>query len=283
MSARIVLGLCFLVSVAFSCSPDPDLEADASIGKSSDAGARRDAGSAADASAAAGDDAALPVSDAASGDSDAAQSEADAAQSEMDAAQSEMDAAQSEADAAQSELDAAQAEVDAGGLPDATASDLDAATEPGPDASTPDTGAVEADAGPAIGEIECGSSVCSGGDQCCLQNTAGTLSFNCASSCSGTTGSASCDGPEDCGNAELCCNTYSLGAGYMPNCPVESATITCSSTCTSLFQSQCPSSGVMRLCHSRADCVEPSYGNCCPSGVGQFLVCLPYAVGGCVN
>ncbi|MBI5549430.1 MAG: hypothetical protein HY901_36550 [Deltaproteobacteria bacterium] len=217
MSARVIVAFSLLLSVAFSCSSDPEQNADASTGQSLDASAR------ADASSAPGADAAQPAG-----------------------------------------LDASQP----AGSDAATPAGRDASTA-GPDASTEG--------------VECGSSVCTGSQLCCLRTDEGYPTFECAASCEGAAGTVSCDGPGDCDNNQFCCNVYTLGSGTFPSCEIAAATISCTDTCDSQFQQQCSASGTMRVCQAKADCVESTYSNCCPSGVGGYMVCLPYVVGGCLE
>ncbi len=99
-------------------------------------------------------------------------------------------------------------------------------------------GAAGANAG-----VDCGSVHCDPGGACCITST----NAACDNQCNGVV--VSCDGPEDCGDAEVCCGTM-VGAGSYTE-------IKCSTTCTDTNKTV--------VCHTPQDC--PPGKDCTASAV----------------
>lgn len=77
--------------------------------------------------------------------------------------------------------------------------------------------------------------------------------------------SLTCMSPADCsdGGTPICCATLSAGAGQPPNCPIDSLTSSCKSSCTTAMTFSCNSVSTVRACEKNSDCPEPTYGKCC--------------------
>jgi len=77
--------------------------------------------------------------------------------------------------------------------------------------------------------------------------------------------SLTCQSPADCGGGStpICCATLSTGAGTPPNCPIDSLTSSCKSSCTTSMNFACNSISTVRGCAQNSDCPEPTYGHCC--------------------
>ncbi len=127
-----------------------------------------------------------------------------------------------------------------------------------------------------FGGVQCGNTVCPGSQVCCYTFVNNQVMQMCANSCGDGGAPASCDGPEDC-NGKFCCANLKVGSGTPPNCPIESAEASCTVSCFTALQQQCPSSEVMRLCHLDADCADDqANSNCCTltSGSSKVTGCV---------
>jgi hypothetical protein len=95
---------------------------------------------------------------------------------------------------------------------------------------------------PVNANITCGSSMCSGGDVCCISE-ANLDNRACANgSCPANAYTRACDGPEDCATGSVCCGGNEL-----------SWTAKCATSCDA----------TERSCHTGNDC-PTSAPHCCP-------------------
>jgi hypothetical protein len=138
----------------------------------------------------------------------------------IDTAVGSPDGAPGGTDGAPGSIDAAPGNGDAGPLDDAGI---------GPDAAQ---------------GVDCNGQTCDQGTECCV--TAGGSSCVEAGTCTGAT--IGCDGPEDCGDTEVCCGGLQTQCAAADTCQVE-------------------------LCHITADCQDPAQ-ECCSFGGGTSSVCL---------
>jgi hypothetical protein len=133
-----------------------------------------------------------------------------------------------------------------GGDPDAPLG-----TPDGP-SNTPDTGVPAADAGPGSPMfINCGTGKCARTTDVCCFTGYPNITTTCTKIGMCTNLSASCDGPEDCQNGDVCCGDQS-GAVCKP-----------ASGCTAFPSSQ--------LCHDNSDC--PTSKNCHMSMFVPWPIC----------
>lgn len=220
----------------------------------------------------------------ATGDADGGKN-ADAGTPRDAAGQAGADIGQASADAGALDSGATTADV---GSPDVGSADVGSRDVGSPDVGFPDSGTVAPDAGevadagarPPDG-VKCAVGQCAAGESCCGSVTSVNPPPSCMAKCpSGTTASASCDGPEDCASGSpLCCAKISLGPGFQPNCPYKSIETSCVSSCASSIPFICPATMHMRLCHAAADCTsDPSgFTFCCvfAQGAAESTVCVP--------
>jgi hypothetical protein len=123
--------------------------------------------------------------------------------------------------------------IDAGGVGDGSTSDADP--------SAPDAVPVEPDAAVGIG---CGGALCTGTQICCSAIVLGMVTQSCTepAECQGQ--ASSCDGPEDCGDNQICCESSGSGAA-------------------------CQDQGLFcqfELCHTASDCSDPGQICCAVQG-----------------
>jgi hypothetical protein len=85
-----------------------------------------------------------------------------------------------------------------------------------------------------------------------------------------------CNAPADCPRGDYCCATITLGAGTVPNCPLVSENVACSSSCNSNIAFSCNVTDTARLCNSNADCTEGQYPDCCQisNGMTSHYLCV---------
>jgi hypothetical protein len=105
-------------------------------------------------------------------------------------------------------------------------------------------------AGDDFAGVACGTSTCSGGDQCCFQSGTAT---GCAASCSDGGIPAGCDGPEDCsGGTPICCGSLDAPLTGSP-----SGQTACAASCTGVAIAMIGVGGSItsKICHNAADCV----------------------------
>jgi hypothetical protein len=96
---------------------------------------------------------------------------------------------------------------------------------------------------PSVGEIACEEDVCIGAEVCCIESQ-GPLVGDCKAAVACNQVEAYCDGPEDCGDDELCCGVYN--GSY--------SLIACSPTCDGSGQIEiCGASG---MCQPGASCLD---------------------------
>lgn len=116
--------------------------------------------------------------------------------------------------------------------------------------------------------FSCGSSVCSGGQKCCVSG----MTPMCAASCGDGGFQAQCNGPANCGG-NPCCIT--IGAGFT----VESVLCTASPTACPPMVSPSTQSGMDRACHVDGDCTSgvsgtPQLPDCCTNTQTMQKVCF---------
>ncbi len=167
------------------------------------------------------------------------------------------------------------------GLPDAQSA-LDGAPLPGDERFGGDGGPVTPpppDAGadtlpPSLG---CPANACPTNSVCCYVAKGSTSGeFVCQQACADGQ-PVECVGPQQCGpTANICCGTVRFGAGALPNCAIDALSSRCSDKCVTNWGLSCNVTNTMRLCHEKADCSDPEYGNCCTySGSGiSAIVCV---------
>lgn len=143
-----------------------------------------------------------------------------------------------------------------GDIPDGSKPDGEPA-----DQATPDVVVVDSDG------VSCGNTTCAPGLLCCASVTDGGASFECASECPEGGVPMACDGPEDCGGAQ-CCVQIDVGAGTLPNCPIQTNGATCKASCPTQIPMSCPGQGQGQLCHSSADCTDAQNPSCCTFSQG---------------
>ena len=132
------------------------------------------------------------------------------------------------------------------GTPSPTDSGTPSPTDSGTSSST--------DSGIPPGEkgvINCGTTKCTLPQVCCV-GFSGSASYKCASSCTGLSATAKCDGPEDCASGQACCAGFPSGNQCKASCGgTESA-----------------------LCHVDSDCKSGTTCKACntPGGIMGFCV-----------
>jgi len=166
--------------------------------------------------------------------------------------------------------DASQPEASDDALPDQAAPDQAMPDQAVPDQSVPDTVTPDQAVPDVVSEpdgIKCGATTCAVGQVCCAAVSDAGASMVCADQCEDGGAPMTCDGPEDCAG-QTCCSKISTGAGTPPNCPITAAGATCQATCELQIPMGCPADGQASLCHTNADCTDPTADRCCPISQG---------------
>ena len=121
--------------------------------------------------------------------------------------------------------------------------------------------------------FSCGSSICMGGQKCCVSGMTPT----CATSCSDGGFEAQCNGPANCGG-NPCCIT--IGSGFT----VQGVTCTTSASACQPMVDTGTQSGMDRACHTNADCTAglpstpaPQLPDCCTNTMTMQHVCFNQA------
>jgi len=165
--------------------------------------------------------------------------------------------------------DAATEAAEDGALPDGDVPD-----ESSPDAEPPDQGAP--DVVYDSDGVVCGDATCAPGLLCCASVAEGGASMVCAAQCEDGGVPMACDGPEDCGGGQ-CCVQIEVGAGTLPNCPIQTTGATCKASCPTQIPMSCSAQGQGTLCHSSNDCADSQNPTCCTFSQGSVSAtfCVP--------
>lgn len=103
--------------------------------------------------------------------------------------------------------------------------------------------------------ITCAETTCEVGDEACCATPGDVTSFACIATggaCAG--GTMACDGPEDCGDGEVCCIRF--GGGALPNGACEAE-----ATCTGAGTSKgCGGAGGADCGPGEVCCNDPAFG-----------------------
>lgn len=110
-------------------------------------------------------------------------------------------------------------------------------------------------------------SACTVNQVCCAAPGA-TTTFSCTAMAScPQADQITCDGPDECGGATpTCCGVYMAdGTGSYPSCGIATLGTSCTATasCPTHLGTSCTDTSKVQLCHTAADCLDPSNKNCC--------------------
>lgn len=115
--------------------------------------------------------------------------------------------------------------------------------------------------------VVCGDTTCAPGLLCCANVAEGGASMECAAQCEDGGVPMACDGPEDCGGGQ-CCVQIEVGAGSLPNCPIQTTGATCKADCPTQIPMSCSAQGQGTLCHTSSDCLDSQNPTCCTFAQG---------------